>query len=185
MPDFVEGDVIVPRAHLRNWIEWGLVVDEVRATGAIVAHPAGGGFEFRFSPERSAIYDFVKVPEDLLRNPTWYSAEFYAEWIEKAYVGWTTGERWNGWATPHFEFDEAMRYARDAGNTRYDRLGHAFITDIEGWDEPEIDQALVITVPDRGRLTVYPIGSGSWTWSEVKRVELEEGGSVKDWRPPY
>ena len=186
MPEFVQGDIIVPRAHLRNWVEWGLIVDEVRATGAIVAHPVGGGFEYRFSPERSAAYDFIKVPVDLLINPTWYSANFRAEWLEEAYAGWTTGRKWNGWATPHFEFDEAMRYARDSGNTQYDPDRDAFVTILEGMeDEPQVDEAKVITVPSRGRITVYPIGAGYWTWTEENRVDLEEGGSVKDWRPPY
>jgi hypothetical protein len=25
------------------------------------------------------------------------------------FEGWTTGERWNGWAYPYFEFDTALK----------------------------------------------------------------------------
>ena len=29
----------------------------------------------------------------------------------KAYIGYTSGKLWNGWATPYFEFEEAKRVA--------------------------------------------------------------------------
>ena len=29
------------------------------------------------------------------------------------YPGYTTGERWNGWATPYFEYEVALRMVED------------------------------------------------------------------------
>ena len=31
----------------------------------------------------------------------------------KAYIGYTTERKWNGWATPHFELEEAIRVAEE------------------------------------------------------------------------
>jgi hypothetical protein len=189
MPDFERYDIIAPREHLEEWTTWGLVVEEVRPNGSIVAYRLGGGFNRVFSLEKIGFYDFVKVPDRLLENPTWYTGKFYAEWIDKTYRGWTTGAKWNGWAVPYFEFDEALRYANDSGNTRYDQEKDAFVTIIEGQeDDPEIDAGTIISVPDRGDVVVYPIGAGSWTWAEAREGSSgfeEDDQSVKDWRPPY
>lgn len=168
MREFEPHDIIAPRAHLKEWTQWGLVVHSIAGDGTIYAFPFGGGPEYEFDPVRVEEHDFVKVPRKLLYDPDWYQAEFTADWLDgRKYRGWTTGLRWNGWAMPYFEFDEAMRYAMDSGNTRYDPEKDAFVTTFEGQDEPEIDEATVILVKDRGPFMVYPIGAGSWTWSEA------------------
>lgn len=178
--DFESGDIIVPREHLKDWLPWALRVDRMEA-GTVYAFPLGGGFGYSFDPIAVEKYDFVKVPAKLLHSPRWRATDFYAEWFDKSYRGWTTGQRWNGWAMPFFEFDEAMRYAKDsqesagdtgASSTHYDPQRDAFVTHREDFDEDEVDEATVILVKGRGALKVYPIGAGSWTWSE--RQEEEE-----------
>ena len=171
---FERSDIIAPKDKLRDWINWALVVDKVDGDGTIHAAPMGGGFVYRFDPVKVETYDFVKVPAKLLKTPNWYSTRFYAEWLEKSYHGWSTGQRWNGWAMPHFEFEEAIRYANDAGNTKYDPEKDAFVTTLEGEDEPQIDEATIIIVRGRGPIVVYPIGAGSWTWSEREEEESAE-----------
>lgn len=184
---FRKGDIIAPREHVEEWPRWALHVDEVFPDGSIVAHSRGGGFEHTFSPGRIASHDFIVVPLQMLRNPTWYYAEFFAEWMDAAFNGWTTGQRWNGWGTPHFEYHEAIRYARateshgGSSPTRYDREKNAFVTNMDEWEE--VDAAMTIVVPRRGRIEVYPIGSGSWTWEERETTEYQEPRSVKNWRP--
>lgn len=173
--DFDQNDIIAPKDKLRDWIPWALIVDKVDGDGTLHAFPLGGGPHFIFDPVKVETYDFVKVPAKLLDNPNWYSTEFYAEWIDKKYRGWTTGRRWNGWAMPYFEFEEAMRYAKDSGNTRYEPELDAFVTVMEGQeDDPGVDEATVIRVRGRGPIKTYPIGAGSWTWSEWRGDEGSE-----------
>lgn len=144
------------------------------ADGTVHAYPLGGGFHYIFDPIKVETYDFIKVPAKLLHNPNWRATDFYAEWLEKKYRGWTTGQRWNGWAMPFFEFEEATKYAKDSGNTVYDPARDAFVTKREDLDEEEVDEATVILVKGRGALKVYPIGAGSWIWSEAQEDEDEE-----------
>jgi len=184
---FHKGVTIAPREHVEEWTRWGLVVENVYPDGSIDAYSIGGGFVHKFSPERVEFHDFIVVPNRMLHNPTWYYAEFWADWVNDSFKAWTTGELWNGWGMPRFEFHEAMRYARatessrTAQRTRYDRVRNAFVTQMEEWEE--VDAATTITVPDGRRITVYPVGAGSWTWDEREKTEYQEGRSVKDWTP--
>lgn len=171
MRSFEPGDIIVSRAHLKDWLKWALRVDSVDGDGTVRAYLLGGGFEYEIDPVKVEKYDFVKVPAKLLNNASWKSEEFFAEWFEKKYRGWSSGQRWNGWAMPYFEFDEAMKYSQDSEKlgagfdavTLYDPARDAFVTRKEDGDE--VDEATVILVKGRGALKVYPIGTGSWTWS--------------------
>lgn len=175
MRDFEHNDVLVPRKHLREWMKYAIIVDEVAGDGTLYAFAMGGGFRLRFDPVRVETYDFIKVPQDKLENPGWYSTDVYAEWTDKNYRVWTTGKLWNGWAMPFFEFEEALRYAKDVDNTVYDAKRDAFVTTHEGSDdEPEVDGATIIHV--RGRrdpIKVYPIGAGSWTWESAREDDDE------------
>jgi hypothetical protein len=42
-----------------------------------------------------------------------YKSAFVIEDWFGPYPGYTTGERWNGWATPHFEYEVALRMVED------------------------------------------------------------------------
>lgn len=174
MRHFETGDIIAPREHLRDWLKWALMVESVDGDGTIHAAPLGGGFIYIFDPIKTENLDLVKVPAKLLNNPNWKSVEFDAEWLNKKYRGWSTGQRWNGWAMPYFEFDEAMRYANDSGNTTFDPARDAFVSILQGDDEEQVDEATVILVKGRGAIKVYPIGAGSWTWSEWQEPKPDE-----------
>jgi hypothetical protein len=187
MRHFDPGDIITPREHLKDWLPWALRVDRAEA-GTVYAYPLGGGFQYAFDPIAVEKYDFVKVPAKFLNNPNWKSVDFYAEWFDKKYRGWTTGQRWNGWAMPYFEFDEAMKYANDSlqgggpgtGATTYDPARDAFVTQRDDIEDTEVDEATVILVKGRGAIKVYPIGAGSWTWSEASEDEGEEDDEDED-----
>jgi hypothetical protein len=90
------------------------------------------------------------------------------------FEGWTSDERWNGWACPYFEFDSAMKIM-DTWNTltfcgavfesRYDESQDVFrFYESSGgdWDHfgPES-----IEVAGKS-IKVYPIGAFCWTWIE-------------------
>ncbi len=181
MRHFEPDDIIAPREHLKDWLPWALRVVSQEGDGSLQAAPLGGGPVYIINPMKVEEYDFVKVPAKLLNNPKWKSVEVYAEWFEKKYRAWVTGQKWNGWAMPFFEFDEAMKYATDsqkegtgAGMTQYDPARDAFVTLRDDPEETEVDEATVILVKGRGALKVYPIGAGSWTWSEAREDEEEE-----------
>lgn len=183
MRPFEPGDIIAPADQIKNWIDVALVVNEVDGDGTIRAHTLGGGLVYEIGPLE--LYKFEKVPKKLLNSPNWRSAEFYLgdkpdEW-GGVYRGWTTGQRWNGWAMPHFEFEEALRFSNnspDEAKTTYDREKDAFVTVMEGGDEPYIDVGGIIIVRGRGPLVVYPIGAGSWTWTEHEKEEEEDESSL-------
>jgi hypothetical protein len=174
MRHFESGDIITPKEHLKDWLKWALRVDSIEGDGTIQAFPLGGGLVYTFGPISVEKFDFVKVPQKLLNSPNWKSVEFFAEWLDKKYRGWSNGLKWNGWAMPYFEFDEAMRYASDTNNTRFDPLKDAFVTKREDDGEEEIDEATVILVKGRGALKVYPIGAGSWTWSLAREEDQDD-----------
>lgn len=172
MRNFDHNDIIVPRMHLDEWTKWAIVVDKVDPDGTIHAFPRGGGFGLLINPRKVEEYDFIRVPEGNLRNPGWSLIRVYAEWVDKKYWVWSTGENWNGWAVPYFELKEALKYARHsqtikgASPTVYDEARDAFVTQLEGEDEPQVEGPTTIQVPERGEIKVYPLGGG-WTWSFV------------------
>lgn len=177
MRDFEPGDIIAPREHLKDWQDgWALVVSRMEGDGTLYAGEFGGNLVRKFDPISVERFDFVKIPKELLDNPKWHEADFYAEWFDKRYHGWSNGVTWNGWAIPFFEFDEAMKYAKDSqkegagvGATTYDPEKDAFVTTRDDPDENEIDEATTIDVEGRGPIKVYSIGGSSWTWTEKKK----------------
>jgi hypothetical protein len=182
MPKFKPGDIIVPKEHLEDWQTYGLEV-ESHDREALRASPLGGGWVYRFPPARIAFHSFVKVQKRLLENPSWHQSYFYAEWLDKKYRGWTTGDRWNGWATPYFEMNEARRYAADSLTAdmvipmHYDPVKDAFIGINPDYpDDPEVYKGALIDLHGR-KLKLYPIGAYVWTWEE------ERGVGNLDWYP--
>jgi hypothetical protein len=89
----------------------------------------------------------------------------------KAYIGYTTGKLWNGWATPYFEKEEAIRVAEGFNECaenpiEYDEIYDQFYildketTELEKWEGIEIQTA-------EGFKHVYGIGAYSWVWDEA------------------
>ena len=42
-----------------------------------------------------------------------YKKVFTIDGFDYVYIGYTSGRRWNGWATPYFEFAEALEVMHD------------------------------------------------------------------------
>lgn len=89
----------------------------------------------------------------------------------KAYIGYTSGKLWNGWATPHFELAEAKRVAEGFNETaefpmQYDEVYDQFYildtdtTDLETWKGEDVQT-------EEGIKHLYGIGAYSWVWDEA------------------
>lgn len=89
----------------------------------------------------------------------------------KAYIGYTNGDDWNGWATPHFELDEAKRVAEGFNECaeylmEYDSIYDQFYIldtetkELETWKG--IDYATA-----EGIKHLYGIGAYCWIWDEA------------------
>ena len=88
----------------------------------------------------------------------------------KAYIGYTAGRLWNGWATPYFELAEAKRVAEGFNECAespmlYDEVYDQFyILDKES-GELEKWQGTDYTT-DEGIKHLYGIGAYSWVWDK-------------------
>ena len=142
-----------------------LVVDGRDASGALLVHPLGGGFQLIIPPTDHS--RFAVVPEEE-RTPIFKRTQFTLEGTQGAFAAWTDGADWNGWAMPRFEFADAQSLIVALGKdvSKYDATADAFITTMQGGDE-EIWPAEIIHLPDGGTVKVYPIGAGSWIWEEA------------------
>ena len=87
------------------------------------------------------------------------------------HIGYTKGDNWNGWATPHFEIDEALsimeEFNRDSGNPMwYDEQTDTFrVAETEYTDEYVWRGRNCHT--DDGVKHLYGIGAYSWTWEDT------------------
>ena len=96
---------------------------------------------------------------------------FTIDGFAPAYIGYTSGRLWNGWATPNFEIAEALRvmadYNENTGNPMwYDeetdsfRIAETEYTDEEIWKGRNCNT-------DEGIKHLYGIGGYSWVWDAV------------------
>jgi len=141
-----------------------LMVDGYDEDGRLLAHPLGGGFQYKINPQQAAELREVSTRER--EAPIFYRAKFAVEGIEKEFEGWTDGRLWNGWANPYFAFDEATLVASSM-NGRYDRVQDAFITTA---GEEEVWAGQQIPLDDGSQRTVYPLGASSWCWDEIESL---------------
>jgi hypothetical protein len=87
------------------------------------------------------------------------------------YIGYTNGDRWNGWATPYFTLEEARKLQADWNRETdfpmlYDVSKDEFRVKYDGDDEPYIWEGEDIQTVD-GKLHLYGIGAYSHIWDEV------------------
>ena len=97
---------------------------------------------------------------------------------ENAYVGYTDGSTWNGWATPYFTYLTALEvmydYNEDVGeeimkyNPIYD---HFYILDKES-GELEVWKGKQY-VTEEGIVCLYGIGAYSWVWDEITGYDID------------
>lgn len=88
-----------------------------------------------------------------------------------AYIGYTSGRTWNGWATPYFPLEEAQRlqaeFSEGANSPMlYDVTKDAFVLKYEDDDEPYIWKGEDIQTVD-GIKHLYGIGAYSHIWDEL------------------
>ena len=88
-----------------------------------------------------------------------------------AYIGYTSGRLWNGWATPHFALDEAKRVAEGFNECaeypmEYDEIYDQFYILDKETEELEKWKGEDIQTPE-GIKHLYGIGAYSWVWDEA------------------
>lgn len=94
----------------------------------------------------------------------------------QAYIGYTDGSRWNGWATPHFEIDEAMRVMAGFNECaespmHYDADTDTFYVAETDSTSAESWKGCNITTKD-GLKHLYGIGAYSWVWDDMNDWRL-------------
>lgn len=96
-------------------------------------------------------------------------AVFTIDCYPKAYIGYTSGKLWNGWATPYFEKEEAIRVAEGFNECAefpmqydeiYDQFYARYDDDYEIWKGEDIQTA-------DGIKHLYGIGAYCWIWDEA------------------
>lgn len=88
-----------------------------------------------------------------------------------AYIGYTNGDLWNGWATPYFTLEEAQKLQNDFNQgidtpMFYDVVKDEFRVQYDGDDEPYIWKGEDIQTVD-GIKHLYGIGAYSHIWDEL------------------
>ena len=87
-----------------------------------------------------------------------------------AYIGYTSGYLWNGWATPYFEREEAIKVMEGYNECRdetekmtYDEETDTFAAWVEGYEGYEYWKGEDIQT-EEGIKHLYGIGAYSWIW---------------------
>lgn len=148
-----------------------LVVEQHDRDGDLRAYPLGGGFELTIPAKDVARFSVVTKEES---TPIYRQALFCLECFEGSeFVGWTADQRWNGWAMPCFEMEQASKLVELLQDQlRYDCSLDAFIG--SSGDAEEMWPGQTIELPDSGQAKVYAVGSGSWTWELCRKAALSE-----------
>lgn len=105
-----------------------------------------------------------------------YKCLFTTNGFEHPHIGYTTGTRWNGWATPYFEVDEALAIMQEfnADNPdepmlyaeANDTFMHKIADDeIELWRGRNYETA-------EGIKHLYGIGAYSWVWELTTQDDI-------------
>ena len=100
-----------------------------------------------------------------------YRTIFTIDGFVPAYIGYTSGRLWNGWATPFFEVNEALQvmedYNKNTDNPMYYdeatdsfRIAETEYTDEEGWKGQNLKT-------EDGIKHLYGIGAYCWIWDAV------------------
>lgn len=142
----------------------GLVVTLLSETpSSVTLAPKGGGFVYRV-PKLLFQTDFDPAPTT---KPTWRKGRFgFDSEAEYPYVGYTSGQRWNGWECPWFELDEAQQIVADATHT-----GSKYNPDKDCFEQRDYADDEVYALPAQSILCegkyvrVYIVVDG-WCWEE-------------------
>jgi hypothetical protein len=142
----------------------GLVVTVLSETPTVVTFSVkGGGFVCRL-PKLLFQADFEPAQTT---KPTWRKGRFgFDSEAEYPYVGYTHGQRWNGWECPWFELDEAQQIVADCPHT-----GSTYNPDKDCFEQRDYADDEVYALPaqsilvDGKYIRVYIVVDG-WCWEE-------------------
>lgn len=99
-------------------------------------------------------------------------AVFTLDGHEPAYLGYTTGELWNGWATPHFPLDEAFKVMNECNKynecapIRFNDRLDVFIYYDESIEDYVVWEGNNCATED-GIKRLYHIGAYAWVWDRI------------------
>lgn len=98
-----------------------------------------------------------------------HKALFTIDGFKYPHIGYTSGKRWNGWATPYFEIDEAIKVMEEFNNCdpefpiAHDKETDTFtVEEIGGGNGDEWKGTNYNT--EEGIKHLYGIGAYSWVW---------------------
>lgn len=116
-----------------------------------------------------------------------FTVDGYAD----AYIGYTRGDRWNGWATPYFEKDEAIRVMQGynegkeiAEQMTYDEENDMFIAWLEDYKDYDYWKGEDIQT-EEGIKHLYGIGAYAWVWDNAKDFILSTAQQIEDFLFEY
>jgi hypothetical protein len=101
-----------------------------------------------------------------------YKGAFVIEDWFGPYPGYTSGERWNGWATPCFEYEVALQMIEDWKADEWGRMEAYYDPDNDQFcfrSDPEEDwDCFPAVTREMEGLTrkLYPIGAFCWIWDD-------------------
>ena len=106
-----------------------------------------------------------------------YKNVFTIDGFDYVYIGYTSGRRWNGWATPHFEFVEALEVMHDYNECaeppmQYDEVYDQFYildketAELEVWKGENYNTI-------EGIKHLYGIGAYSMTWDNITDYDID------------
>lgn len=173
---FAKGNVIIPQG--KTYPDMALEVLEVLDKNHFEVTPVGGGHVMIFGPVQIEKYKLRLVtPEEM--EPRWRKGIFWMDFLEREYPGWTSGDLWNGWATPFFERKVAEAVLRESQKAfgeisqeyewSYDPKTDLFKFKSESDEEADKVRGEWIETPEGRKL--YGLGAYSWTWSEKESEE--------------
>lgn len=107
-----------------------------------------------------------------------YKKVFTIDSFDYVYIGYTSGRRWNGWATPHFELAEALEVMHEYNECsdeiliEYDKVYDQFYKldkdsgELETWKGEDYNTT-------EGIKHLYGIGAYSWVWDDITDYDIE------------
>lgn len=105
-------------------------------------------------------------------------AVFTIDGFEYPHIGYTLGDTWNGWATPYFEVDEAMKIMEEFNACEpefpitYNKETDTFeVEEIGGGNGDEWKGYNYQT--EKGIKHLYGIGAYSWVWEITTQDDIE------------
>ena len=102
---------------------------------------------------------------------------FTIDGFQYPHIGYTSGSRWNGWATPYFEIDEALAIM-DEFNACEPEFPITYNEETDTFSIEEIgggngDEWKGTNYPtDEGIKHLYGIGAYSWVWEDTTQADI-------------